>query len=256
MRALLLLALLVFGIMPLYAQPETQDLPQTATDVPAYRVEGLTTADGLSNNSVVSMAQDRQGFLWFGTWNGLNRYDGTSFKTFYHAPSDSTSLPDDWVESLLVDREGTLWVGGYRGGGLARFDPVTESFMRYSFREQPDDPTSADQELITAILEDQDGRLWVGTHGGLMRFDPATGAFTRFQHDPGDENSLSNDQVRALYLDRSGTLWVGTGSATPALRASCSAQARSFSAMFIWPRISVWKPSLLRASSGSLCPAR
>lgn len=191
---------------------QTQSSTGNGYSLPDYQVESLTSDEGLSSNSVISIVQDAQGFMWFGTWGGLNRYDGYSFKTFYHDPADSTSMPNDWVEALYVDGDGTLWAGFHSGGGLARFDPATETFVRFSFREDPDDLA---QDIVTVILEDHSGNLWVGTHGGLIRFDRKTGNFTRYRHDPGDPTSLSNDQVRAMHVDRSGALWVGTGSATP-----------------------------------------
>ncbi|MHC4486859.1 MAG: two-component regulator propeller domain-containing protein, partial [Planctomycetota bacterium] len=205
---LIMLALGLVAVLQARRQAHTGD----AGALPDYHVERLTSDDGLSSNSVISIAQDAQGFMWFGTRGGLNRYDGSSFKTFYHDPADSTSLPHDWVESLYVDGEGTLWAGMHAGGGLARFDPATETFTRFSLREDSDNPA---RDIVTVFLENQAGTFWVGTHGGLIRFDRETGTFTRYRHDPDDPASLSNDQVRAMYVDRSGTFWVGTGSATP-----------------------------------------
>ena len=164
---------------------------------------------GAYGNYITSIVQDQQGFMWFGTWGGLYKYDGYQVTPFTHRPDDSTSLSVTWVESLYVDRAGILWVGTF-GGGLNRFDRETETFTPY--RHQPDDPTSLSDDVITVILEDRSGVLWVGTHGGLNRFDPQAGTFSRYQHDPDDPRSLSDNQVRALYEDRQGTLWVGTGS--------------------------------------------
>ena len=172
-------------------------------------IDRISTVDGLSNNNVVSIAQDAQGFLWFGTWDGLNRYDGSTFRVFYPDPADASSLSHSWAEKIYVDRAGTLWVGTH-GGGLNRFDAATETFTH--FRHDPRDPTSLSHDIVTAILEDHTGVLWVGTHGGLNRFDRETRTFTRFIHDPDDSTSLSHGQVRVLFEDRNGKLWVGTGS--------------------------------------------
>jgi PAS domain S-box-containing protein len=205
--------LLVFAMgLVTYLQAQKQSRTAHDYDLPNYQIEHLTSDAGLSSNSVISIVQDVQGFMWFGTWGGLNRYDGYSFKTFYHNPTDTTSIPQDWVESLYVDSKGTLWVGFHAGGGLARYNPGTETFTRFSFRNARDDLAL---DIVTVILEDHAGSLWVGTHGGLIRFDRESEAFTRYRHDPDDLTSLSNNQVRAMYVDHSGTLWVGTGSATP-----------------------------------------
>lgn len=182
----------------------------------AYRFEHIQVPGGGNENFVTSITQDSLGFIWFGTWGGLHRYDGYAFTTFAHDPADSTSLSANWVECLYVDREGTLWVGTY-GGGLNRFDSKTEAFTRY--RHDADDPTSLSRDSVTVVLGDHRGPLWVGTQGGgLNRFDRETGTFTRYRYDPDDPTSLSNDQVRALYEDRQGTLWVGTNSPFPGER--------------------------------------
>src|SRR5690606_10487699 len=88
-------------------------------------IEPVAEAENLPNTSVVSIVQDQQGFMWFGTWTGLYRYDGFEFDGYFHDPSDSTSLSHSWTEVLYVDHEGTLWVGTH-GGGLNRFEPATE----------------------------------------------------------------------------------------------------------------------------------
>ena len=176
-----------------------------------YAVERFTEVDGLSNTSVISITQGPRGFMWFGTWNGLNRYDGHEFKTYEHDPADPNSIPHSWAEALHTDANGTLWVGTF-GGGLARYDPSLDGF--HAFRHDPGDPTTISQDTVTAVLRDRQGTLWIGTHQGLNRLDEVRGTFVRYRSDPDDPTSLSNDQVRALYEDRQGTLWVGTGSTT------------------------------------------
>lgn len=99
----------------------------------AMRFERISVEQGLSNFTVTSIVQDRQGFLWFGTADGLNKYDGYDFKIYKHDPEDATSLPGQEVNCLLVDRAGTLWIGaGLRGRGVYRFDPGTDGFVPFS----------------------------------------------------------------------------------------------------------------------------
>lgn len=163
----------------------------------------------MSSNFVVSLAQDKFGYMWFGTNNGLNRYDGHSITTFWHDPADSSSLAWNWVESLLVDHEGNLWVGTH-GGGLDLFDYDTESFIHY--RHDSEDLLSLSNDVITKLYEDSKQRLWVGTaYGGLNRFDRQTGSFKHYRRQKDKPQSLSDDNVRRIYEDRNGTLWVGTG---------------------------------------------
>ena len=94
------------------------------------KFQRLSIADGLSSNSVLSILQDRKGFMWFGTQDGLNKYDGYEFKVYYHREDDPHSVGDDIQLTLLEDRKGCIWVGGFQSG-LSRLDPETGSFTQY-----------------------------------------------------------------------------------------------------------------------------
>lgn len=177
--------------------------PLPAQERVAFR--HLTIADGLSQNAVSAIVQDRRGFMWFGTKDGLNRYDGYEFVVFRHDPFDSTSISDSEITVLFEDGQGRLWVGT-RGGGLNRFDRNREQFERLVL---------APARTITAIAEDAAGAIWVGSLGeGLYRLtiDSNDGAVTavRFVHSAADPSSVSDDRIRALLVDRRGVLWVGT----------------------------------------------
>jgi len=101
--------------------------------------------------------------MWFGTFDGLNRYDGYEFKFYRHNSQDPNSLSANLIVALLQDREGYLWVGT-SGGGLNRFDPTTEQFTRYMF--DPSNPNSLGSNVVYELLQDSHGILWVGTDGG------------------------------------------------------------------------------------------
>jgi diguanylate cyclase (GGDEF)-like protein len=165
----------------------------------------LGTREGLPNASVSSIAQDRQGFLWFGTQGGLARYDGYSFKLFRHEPFDIASLPHDTVQSIYFDGD-KLWAGTY--GGLARLDLGSERFTSYA--NDPSRPDSLSNDVVTSMTKDSRGSLWVGTLSGLNCLDGSTGRFQRFFHNPSDPGSLPSDSVRVVRLDREGRLWIGT----------------------------------------------
>ncbi len=172
------------------------------------RFQHITVEDGLSENAVPAIVQDHQGYMWFGTREGLNRYDGYDFTVYASDPEDPTTLSNGFITALYVDRDGTLWVGTFHGG-LNRFDRDTATFAHY--QNDPQDPTSLSHNRIRAIAQDREGTLWIGTHGGgVERFDPQHGTFTHYRHDPDDPTSLSSDIVRALYPAPDGTLWVGT----------------------------------------------
>ena len=174
---------------------------------PDIKFDRVTIEQGLSNALVLSMCQDDKGFMWFGTEDGLNRYDGYDFTVYKHDLDDPHSLSNSYVNALHQDSLAVLWIGTW-GGGLDRFDAEKEQFVHY--QHEPDDGSSLSDDKVWALYEDSSGALWVGTEGGLNQFDRETGQFTRYRHDPGDPHSLSHDHIRAVYEDRAGTLWVGT----------------------------------------------
>jgi PAS domain S-box-containing protein len=168
----------------------------------------ITTADGLSEGRVWGIIQDRRGFLWFTSLDGINRYDGHEFKVYKYDPRNPNSPKSTLYRRVLEDSRGMLWFGSV-AQGLSRFDPETEQWT--NFRHDPQDPHSLSGDAIWAIAEDTQGDLWIGTEAnGLDRFDYETGQFTRYEHDPDDPNSLSANQALAVEVDRSGAVWVGT----------------------------------------------
>ncbi|WP_229310917.1 hybrid sensor histidine kinase/response regulator [Larkinella soli] len=171
------------------------------------RFRHLTTNEGLSQNNVTFIRQDSRGFMWFGTLDGLNRFDGYSYVVFRNDPENPHSLSHNYIRTIFEDKKGTLWVGT-DDGGLSRLDRKTERFTNYTNR--PNDSKSLSHNQVRAIAEDSQGRLWIGTYGGgLNRFDPATQTFTRFNQTNGP-GSLSNDHITDLKVDRKGRIWVGT----------------------------------------------
>ncbi|MCP3963310.1 MAG: response regulator [bacterium] len=167
----------------------------------------LSPEQGLAQSTVNSILQDDQGFMWFGTQGGLNRYDGYSFKVYKHNPRDPASVANDWIRVLAKGNAGRLWVG--TEGGLSSYDPATGTFT--TFRHDPEDPKSLAGDRVMAIYQDRLGELWIGTKAsGLDRFDPATGTFEHFRHADTDSKTLSDDRIRAINEDRMGNLWIGT----------------------------------------------
>jgi diguanylate cyclase (GGDEF)-like protein len=166
----------------------------------------LSYRDGLSNTSVSSIVQDSRGFMWFGTQNGLNRYDGKDFKLYENEPFSGNTLSQNLIQTLFMDANDILWIGTY--GGLNRFDLKTERFS--VFRNVPADDASLSGDLVIAITRDAKGRLWVGTSNGLNRMNEKDGTFKRYLNDPKAPGSLPNNTVRALCCDSAGRLWVGT----------------------------------------------
>ncbi|NJL28795.1 MAG: hypothetical protein HC897_13330 [Thermoanaerobaculia bacterium] len=170
-------------------------------------VERLTVEDGLSHSTAWDVLQDRRGFLWFATANGLDRWDGNQFKVYQHEPDDPESISSNVLLRLFEDSRGDLWIGT-RGRGLNRFDVAEERFERYE--QTPDDPHSLLGQEVWSLMEDRSGRLWVGTDAGLNLLGPDHATFARFAHDAADPDSLAEGTVRKILEDRQGTLWIVT----------------------------------------------
>ena len=179
---------------------------------PQLLFEQISVEQGLSQSIVNFIIQDRRGYLWFGTEDGLNLYDGYGFSVLRSDPDDPYSLSYNQITALYEDRSGSIWAGTFNGG-LNRYLLEKNRFIRY--RASAADPTSLSHDLVYAIVQDLNGRLWVGCDRGLNRMKPPGDAdepalFDRFFHDPAGAGSLGNDRVRALAIDSSGTLWAGT----------------------------------------------
>jgi signal transduction histidine kinase/ligand-binding sensor domain-containing protein/DNA-binding response OmpR family regulator len=166
------------------------------------------TAAGDSMQSRIwsSVAQDNYGFMWFGTQEGLYRYDGYNLKRYRNPRDSSDSLSSDSITTILKDRTGILWVG--TNHGLYRLDPALDTLGHY--QHEPGDSRSLSADEVTASYEDRSGALWFGTWEGLDRLNPASGTFVHYIHNPQDAGSLSNARVQSIREDRRGNLWVGT----------------------------------------------
>jgi PAS domain S-box-containing protein len=212
-------ALVVFAVWLACWEPDASlaqngDSPpaQTASLGQTLRFEHLTTEDGLSEGRVWGITQDSQGFMWFATWDGLNRYDGYEFRVYKQDPASINGPGGSAFWVVYADQAGMIWAGSPTGHGLSRFDPTTEQWTVYLHDDE--DAQSLGSNNVYAIFEDSTGVLWVGTEGGgLNRLDGVTedgqAHFTRYQHDPNNTHSLASDFVASIYEDGSGVLWIG-----------------------------------------------
>ena len=157
----------------------------------------ISSEQGLSQNSINCIFQDSQGFLWFGTQDGLNKFDGYSFEVFKHHPLDSTTISHNWIWDINEDRQGNLWIATWRG--LNKYDLNSSKFIRYL--PDKNNPNAINNSRPTSIVEDPLGNLWIGTWGGgISLYDPQHETFTSFMHDPKKVHSLSNDFVRTMFF--------------------------------------------------------
>ena len=153
----------------------------------------FTTKDGLADNAVTAIIQDREGNLWLGTWGGgVSRYDGQTWTTF----TAKDGLADNAVTAIIQDREGNLWLGIW-GGGVSRYDGQT--WTTFTTKDG-----LADNDVMS-LLKDREGNLWIGTYGGgVSCYDDRT--FTTFTI----EDGLVDNFVIPVFQDRAGDLWIGT----------------------------------------------
>lgn len=170
------------------------------------RFDRLSIEEGLTQSSVIIIKQDNQGFLWFGTYVGLIRYDGYHFKTFLNSPDDSSSLAQNSVRSILIDSKGVMWVG--TENGLSKYNSQTENFVNYY--HNPSKLESLSNNRIRDVIEDKNGIIWVATEDGLNKFDRDNELFERYLHNPNNPNSIIDNFIRKILEDSSGRLWLGT----------------------------------------------
>lgn len=234
----IILIVLLFGSFYTYSNTQKLDFDHVTLD------------DGLSHSFVQAIFQDSKGFLWVGTVNGLNRYDGYGVKVYNNIPGETNSLPHAVINTIYEDRAGNIWIG--TDGGLALYNLQADNFIVYKKSESSSN--SLNHNGIRALFEDDMGNIWIGTYGGgLNRFNPSEGTFSQYsglshnkvevmipdsmienvlwigtssggvnrfdinseeitiyKHDDSNINSLSHNSVRSIYQDYNGTIWVGT----------------------------------------------
>lgn len=179
-----------------------QNRNTTPTNFPEPIFEHFTIADGLPENSVKCILQDHLGYMWFGTQNGLVRYDGYDMNVYQPDPDDSLSISGRAINIIYEDRSGTLWVGTGEAemGGLIKFDRESETFTSYS--HNPDDSTSINSNFVNCIYEDNNGNFWVGTREGLNLFDRTGESFERIYYQGSTYSPAVYEYVLSLKAGR------------------------------------------------------
>ena len=207
----------------------------------------LTTNEGLSHGLVAASLKDHNGFMWFGTGEGLNKYDGYRFIAYKHDPTKTSSISDNLVRDVFEDRAGNLWVATESGldlfdrdkevfvhhlpggtavsvrdifqdsknriwlgttKGLFLFDPATRISKLYYYYD--DDNNDLSHNFIYRIAENNEGDLWIAAQEGVSRFNPQTEQFVSYHHENGNPNSISVNWIKAVFKDSKGNIWVGT----------------------------------------------
>ncbi len=231
---------------------------------PQIEFTHLKAQDGLSQSWVKSICQDKYGFMWFGTNEGLNKYDGYSFTVYKNNPEDKNSISNNAIESIYEDKSGNLWVGTENGlnlydrendrfiyntklsrkriadfleledgsifmtsrnSGLFLYNPENDSIISFLPEETNPDRISSDD--LTSILMDSSGNIWIGSSDGLNLLDTLTYKFTHFKNNENDRNSIAHSNIQALCLDSKNRIWVGTQSGLSLLKYNKDAPEKS-----------------------------
>ena len=163
----------------------------------------LTVDNGLSQNSVYAILEDHQGFMWFGTADGLNRYDGYQFKTYKSYARDSSTLSNNTIRALCEDRSGTIWVGTDKG--LNRYDRLTDTFVRYTSDNRVPFPVGSG--YLETLFGDSHDNLWIGTGMSIVCYDSSRSHCKKFTAASGVKEYL---RLTSLAEEQDGTVWIGT----------------------------------------------
>lgn len=237
MRRIFLFTLCLYLLYPGLSYSQTQ----------SPKFKRLTTNEGLSQSHVSAILKDSKGFMWFGTEDGLDKYDGYKFTHYKHNQQNKTSIIDNYVLAIVEDHAHNLWVG--TTSGLDRFDREKNIFIHYPnnhltyavrsilldsknriwlgtskglylfnaakrsyklYARFDKNTNGLINDFIYQIAQDNDGYLWIGTDDGLYRFNPKTDKFTSYFHDPNNNKSIGSSWIKAVYKDRKGNIWIGT----------------------------------------------
>jgi len=192
---IVVLQLALLWYIPLHAQ------------APNFHFKNIFKEEGLSNNIVKGIVKDKLGFLWVATDNGLCRYDAKGRMKVFKADATNGGLHSSMIQFVYSDSQGLLWIGT-RHGGLTKINLETNKWTTY--RHNPDDDNSLVHDEILCITEDTEGRIWIGTEGGLNILYPKTERFVTFRSDTKDPSGLQAQAVLSLLQDKKGMMWVGT----------------------------------------------
>ncbi|WP_207424918.1 hybrid sensor histidine kinase/response regulator transcription factor [Desertivirga brevis] len=206
----------------------------------------LSSRQGLSSNNVNVILRDRYGYMWFGTDDGLNKFDGKQFSIYRHRDKDSTSIPSNEILDLFEDEKGTMWIG--TGEGIVSYNRKMDSFINYNKVNgtpvvsvtsgtkddlwlgvfgglaivnpktnktfYPDLKKQLGLNVLpgsaTKVFKDKTGNIWLGTSGGLFRYSPKNNMFKRYLHYDNVSSSLAGNSISCFAEDRKGNIWVGT----------------------------------------------
>ncbi|UCE08006.1 MAG: histidine kinase, partial [bacterium] len=171
------------------------------------KFEHLSIANGLSNSTVNCILKDSRGLMWFGTNDGLNKYDGYQVTIYKNAPENLQSINSYEVMAIMEDIKHNIWIATKRGG-LDLYNRETDQIT--NIVPHNDGKRIVESLYIFCILEDSEEKIWFGTLSGLYNLDRQTNLFTEYLSDTTNTQSLSSDRIHCLFEDSNKRLWIGT----------------------------------------------
>lgn len=164
----------------------------------------INQSTGLSNGRITSMAKEKDGFVWIGTNNGLNRYDGLGIKVYNKRNS---TIGSNDISDILIDSKNRIWIATL-GGGLNYYNPLNDTFQ--IFKNIPNNPKSVMSNNVSTLIEDATGLIWLGTEKGLCCFNPINKEFVCYTNQFNNNQTKKSNSITSIYEDKNGDLWIGT----------------------------------------------
>ncbi len=177
-----------------------------ASQIKDIAFKHITIKDGLPNSNIQCIFQDSKGFMWFGSEDGLIKYDGCTFQLFKNIITDSTSISANYIRAIVEDSKGNLWIGNT--SGINMFDREKNSFISYQYDKS--NPNSISPSEVFSIVMDAKDNLWIGLiSGGLCYFDSNKKSFVKYLHDKTNPYSIASNKIYTVYIDHASRLWIG-----------------------------------------------
>ncbi len=172
----------------------------------------ITVSDGLPQNTVYSIVEDKYGFMWFGTWGGAIRYDGYNFKVFRADDGDSTGLPDSRIWAIVTDSVKNIWIATGERDYLNKYNYELENFTRIILDQAPTEVILAIDDQISGTVITAQNKLykWIANKNGLQQINLKTNNIITYYADQINPFSLTDNQINSIYLDETGNIWLGT----------------------------------------------
>jgi signal transduction histidine kinase/ligand-binding sensor domain-containing protein/ActR/RegA family two-component response regulator len=167
----------------------------------------LNSTNPISQNTIQAIFKDSYGFMWFGTLDGLNKFDGYQLQVYKHIDGNATTLPGNSITAISEDKFHNIWAGT-RKDGLSKYDRKNRMFI--NFKHNAADSHSISSNKISVLFKDNQSNIWVGTNAGLNLYIPKTNTFRRFYTSSKDEHTLSDSKILSIYQDTARNIWVGT----------------------------------------------